>query len=206
MYRILLLTLTLVIAVSFHIVGQEFPSEMFHEGKVILQSGDTVKGKTKYDMQNDMVQVVSGSVVHTLTARKILYFTIFDQTVNMHRTFYSIPYNIHDDYRVPMLFEVLYEGELSLLAREAIVQETVPQYSNLYRSSVNMTRTRLAYEYFFLDKKGNFTKYNEKKKSELYSIMHRREPQIKQYIKKNNLKTDLRRDLVRITAYYNAIL
>jgi len=194
-----------LLAASVNLFGQEFPSEIFHEGKVILQSGDTIKGKTKYDMQNDMVQVISGNVVHTLTSRKVLFFTIFDETVDMHRTFYSLPYNVQSDYRVHMLFEVLYEGELSLLAREAIVQETVPQYSNLYRSSMNMTRTKLSYEYFYLDKKGVFKKYN-KKRNELLTIMHRKSPQIKQYIKKNNLKVDLRRDLVRITAYYNAIL
>ena len=68
-----------------------------------------------------------------------------------------------------------------------------------------MTRTRLAYEYYFIDKKGTFTKYNTKK-NELYTIMRKKSQQIKQYVKKNNLKTDLRRDLVRITAYYNAIL
>jgi hypothetical protein len=40
----------------------------------------------------------------------------------------------------------------------------------------------------------------------LYDIMSRKEPQIKNYIKKNKLKTDSRRDLVRITAYYNALI
>jgi hypothetical protein len=48
-------------------------------------------------------------------------------------------------------------------------------------------------------------KYNNKK-PELYELMKRKEPQIKSYIKKNKLKTDSRRDLVRITAYYNALL
>jgi hypothetical protein len=68
-----------------------------------------------------------------------------------------------------------------------------------------MTRTKLAYEFYFLDQKGNFVKYNTKK-PELYELMSRKEPQIKNYIKKNKLKTDSRRDLVRITAYYNALL
>ena len=163
-------------------LAQEFPSEIFHEGKAILISGDTIKGKVKYDMLNDMVQVISKGVVHTLTARKLLYFIIFDETVDMYRTFYAIPYNIQPNYKVPRLFEVLYEGQLSLLAREIIVQETVPQYSSLYRSSINMTRTKLAYEFYYLDKKGGFVKYN-KKKSELYTIMSKRSHQIKQYIK-----------------------
>jgi hypothetical protein len=185
--------------------AQDFPSEIFHEGKVVLNSEDTISGKIKYDLPNDLIEVIAGNVVHTLTARKILNFTIFDKTVDMFRTFYSVPYNWELNYKVAMLFEVLYEGRLSLLARESIVQETVPQYSYYYRSPYNLSRPRLSYEYFFLDRKGNFVKYNLKK-AELLNIMDAREPQIKQYIKKNRLKVDSRRDLIRIVTYYNSLL
>jgi hypothetical protein len=188
-----------------YVSGQDFPSEMIHEGKAVLVNGDTLKGKIKYDFENDLIQIVIGGTIQTFSARKILYFNIYDQSVEMFRSFYSIPYEIQPNYEIPLIFEVLYEGQLSLLAREKIVTETVPQYSYAYRSSVNMTRTRLTYEFFFLDQKGNFMKY-DLKKPQLYELMIRKEPQIKSYIKKNKLKTDSRRDLVRITAYYNALI
>ncbi len=203
MIRLLATFLLLIFSVfSF---SQQSPSELLHEGELVLLNEDTLKGKIKYDFENDLVQMVINGTVQTYSARKILYFRIFDETVDMYRTFYSIPYEVQPNYETPLLFEVLYEGKLTLLARETLVTETVPQYSHLYRSSVNMSRTRLAYEYYFIDQKGNFTLYNMKK-NELYDIMHRKEPQVKQYIKKNRLKTDLRRDLVRITAYYNALV
>jgi hypothetical protein len=185
--------------------GQEFPSELLHEGELVLLSGDTLKGQIKYNLENDLIQIVINETVQTYSARKILYFSIYDKTVDMYRNFYSIPFEVQPNYKIPILFEVLYEGKLSLLAREAIVTETVPQYSYMYRSSVNMTRTKLDYEYYFLDEGGRFTKYNNKK-FELYEAMKRKEPQIKQYIKKNKLKVDSRRDLVRIVAYYNALI
>lgn len=185
--------------------AQDFPSELLHEGKVTLLNGDTLSGKIKYDLENDLIQIVYKGTIQTYSARKLLYFTIFDESVDMFRTFYSIPYEIEPNYERPLLFEVLFEGQLSLLAREQIITETVPQYSYAYRSSFNMTRTKLAYEFYFLDQKGNFIKY-ELKKPQLYELMSRKEPQIKNYIKKNKLKTDSRRDLVRITAYYNALL
>jgi len=187
------------------VIAQDFPSDLLHEGKVVLINEDTLKGKIKYDFENDLIQIVVNGTIQTFGARKILYFSIYDESVEMFRTFYAIPYAVQTNYEIPILFEVLYEGTLSLLAREEIVTETVPQYSYTYRSSMNMTRTRLSYEYFFLDQKGIFEKY-EMKKQQLYSLMKRKEPQIKQYIKKNKLKTDSRRDLVRITAYYNALL
>jgi len=185
--------------------AQDFPSELLHEGKVTLANGDTLSGKIKYDLENDLIQIVYKGTIQTYSARKLMYFTIYDNTVDMFRTFYSIPYEIQPNYERPLLFEVLFEGKLSLLAREKIVTETVPQYSYTYRSSINMTRTKLEYEFFFLDQKGTFVKY-DLKKPQLYEIMSRKEPQIKSYIKKNKLKTDSRRDLVRITAYYNALL
>ncbi len=197
-----ILFLSTIISAS---VAQDFPSELLHEGKVTLANGDTLSGNIKYDMENDLIQIVYKGTIQTYSARKLMYFTIYDNTVDMYRTFYSIPYEIQPNYERPLLFEVLYEGKLSLLAREKIVTETVPQYSYAYRSSVNMTRTKLDYEFFFLDQKGNFLKYDLKKPM-LFDIMSRKEPQIKNYIKKNKLKTDSRRDLVRITAYYNALI
>jgi hypothetical protein len=200
----ILIFLTLFFA-SLKGFGQEFPSELLHDGELVLLNGDTLKGQIKYNLENDLIQLVINETVQTYSARKILYFSIYDKTVDMFRNFYSIPFEVQPNYKIPILFEVLYEGKLSLLAREAIVTETVPQYSYMYRSSVNMTRTKLDYEYYFLDEKGRFTKFNNKK-FELYEAMKRKEPQIKQYIKKNKLKVDSRRDLVRIVAYYNALV
>lgn len=185
--------------------AQDFPSQVMHEGKVVLINGDTLKGKLKYDFENDLIQIILNGTIQTFSSRKIHFFQIFDETVEMYRNFYSIPYEVQPNYEIPLIFEVLYEGQLSLLAREQIITETVPQYSYAYRSSVNMTRTRLSYDFYFLDQKGNFAKY-DLKKPQLFELMSRKEPQIKSYIKKNKLKTDSRRDLVRITAYYNALL
>ncbi len=187
---------------------------MFHDGKVVLTSGDTISGKIKYDLSNDLIEMIVDNVVRTYTARKIVKFTIFDKTVNMYRTFYSIPYNREPNYKVPMLFEVLYEGKLTLLARESVTQRTVPNYNSYYYpgaymmpgySPYNYTRNLLTYDYYFLDNKGNFTQYFMKK-GQLLDIMDNRGPQIKQYIKKNHLKTDSRGDLVRITAFYNSLI
>jgi hypothetical protein len=44
------------------------------------------------------------------------------------------------------------------------------------------------------------------KKNELFTFFGKREKDIKQYFRKNKLKHDRMRDLVRVTAYYNALL
>ena len=184
------------------------------EGKVVLTNEDTIKGEVKYDLENDVVQVNVNNVLKTYSARKLLYFEIFDKTINSYRYFYSIPYQVQPNYKVPILFEVLYQGKLSLLCREEIVTESMPNpnynpyyYSPYYNPMYGSggTRTRLAYKFYFLDDKGNITDYSMKK-NDLLSMFDGKQKEIKQYMKKNNLKHDQMRDLVRITAYYNALI
>jgi len=196
--------------------AQDFPSEMWHNGKIVLLSEDTIVGKIKYDFQNNVIQINLGNVIQTYSARKIHYFEIYDETIESYRHFYALPYNVQANYQVPLIFEVLYEGELSLLCREEIVTESVPQYNSYPYSNYgsygpygnspyNQSRNRLNYKYYFLDKRNGIKNYNMKK-NELLSFYKKYQQQVKKYMKKHNLKHDRMRDLVRLTAYYNALL
>lgn len=200
--------LILLLLSSSQILAQYFPSEVWHDGKLTLLSGDEVKGKIKYSLEADLVQVNVENTIQTYSARKILFFEIFDETTSRYRQFYALPYDIRPSYKVPMLFEVLYENTVTLLCREAVVQENVPQYSYYsyyYYGNRFATRYRLNYEYFFLDKKGGMVKYNQKK-DDLYRILHDNTNALEKYIKENKLKHDRQRDLIRITAYYNSLI
>jgi len=204
--------LLLLLKVGITANAQDFPSEIWHPGKLVLLSEDTVVGKIKYDLQNDVVQINVRNVLQTYSARKLLYFEIFDETIDSHRHFYSLPYEVQKNYEIPLLFEVLYEGQLSLLCREEVVTESVPQYNSYpynsyYRNTPysNQQRARLSYQYYFLDEQSGVQNYHLKK-NELMTFFKKHPKEVKQYIKKNNLKHDRMRDLVRVTAYYNALL
>lgn len=200
----LLLIMAFFVLPFSSIAQSEFPSELWHEGKLVLLSGDVLRGKIKYNLDNDAVQININSRINTYSARKILYFEIFDETVDRYRQFYALPYRIRPNYKVPLLFEVLYENTLTLLCREAIIQENIPQF-NYYYGSRYSTRLRLVYEYYFLDKDGEIVKYTQKKE-DLYTIFTKNQDELEKYIKKNSLRYDRQRDLVRITAYYNSLL
>lgn len=205
------IVLLFLIQFSSLVCAQDFPSELWHTGKLVLISEDTIVGKIKYDLQNDAVQINIRNVLQTYSARKILYFEIFDETIDSYRHFYALPYQVQKNYEIPLIFEVLYEGHLSLLVREEIVTESVPNYNSYpysyYGNSPysNQKRARLNYKYYFLDERGGIQNYNLKK-NELMTFFKKHHQQVKQYIKKNNLKHDRMRDLVRLTAYYNALL
>ncbi|WP_421895732.1 hypothetical protein [Marinoscillum sp.] len=189
-------------AAGFVSHAQEFSSEVWHDGYLITTEDDTVRGLIKYDMEANIVQLIKGNVVKTFSSHKVFYFEIYDKIVDNYRQFYSIPYNVNYNYEIPIIFEVLYEGPLSLLSREAIVQESVSNSSAYWGGS--FVKDKVHYTFYFLHKDGKIDLYMGKK-SDLMNIMSKHSSEVKSFIKKNRLKTDELRDLIRITAFYNAI-
>lgn len=200
----LFLVLNLIFLSQFHLLAQNFPSEIWHDGTLVTIEDDTLQGDIKYNIEADLIQVrAKNGVISAFSSRKILYFEIFDSTIDNYRLFYSLPYALKTSYQVPVLFEVLHEGRLSLLGREKIVQDFNP-YHGMYGRAFYGERYRLDYDYYFLAENGKIQRYNLKKR-ELLRIMGRRSSEIKLYAKKNRLKYDRLADLVRITSYYNAL-
>lgn len=182
--------------------AQEFSSELWHDGYLVSTDQDSIYGSIKYDMETNIVQVQQGNVVKTFSSHKLFYFEIYDKLLENYRQFYSIPYNVNYNYKIPILFEVLYEGPLSLLAREEIVQETVSNSSAYWGSTY--IRDVVSYTFYFLDKEGNIDVFTGKR-NDLLQIMRKHQHDVKSFVKKNRLKTDEVPDLIRITAFYNSL-
>lgn len=182
----------------------QFPSEVWHEGKIVLLQGDTLQGWVKYDLETDIIQfTVDERTIQTYTARKLLHFEIFDKLSGRYRQFYVLPYAIQNDFEAPIFFELIYEGRhLTLLSREAIEYQ-VTNYP--YSIAGSYTRLVLVYTHFFLTDEGKIVKYSGKKKDLYNGVMNKRGQEIKKYIKKNKFKTDKQADLLKITVYYNSL-
>lgn len=192
-----------VLFISFTVgYGQEFSSDLFHEGFLVTTKKDTLRGALKYDMQQNIVHMIDQGKIKTYSSQKIFYFEIFDITVDNYRQFYAMPYKVGMSYKIPILFELQYEGPLSLLTREAIIQETVPSTGTYWGGGY--TQLRLVYSYFFVNKKGEITLFTGRKK-ELMELMKDKSKYLKEYIKEYKLQVDEIQDLIRITAFYNSI-
>jgi hypothetical protein len=199
---VLLIALLLFSKVSF---SQTFPSDIWYEGKVYLDSVQELKGHVKYDFTNDLIQVNSDNLIKTFSARKINYFEVIDPQSHRLRVFYSIPYFRVSDYKVPMLFEAVQEGKtLSLLSREYITTESVPQYDFYTHRNYYFNRTVLAYNYYFLFKDGKIRQYHLNR-TELLDLLKDKSNEIKKFMKENRLKHDKREDLIEIVNYYNSL-
>lgn len=194
-----------LLLLSFAFVGyaQEFSSEVFHKGYLITSEGDTVRGKIKYDLEANIVSMVERGKIKTFSSHKVFYFEINDEILNTFRQFYSLPYAVNYGYEIPILFELLYEGPLSLLTREALVQQS-QNAGSPYWGGATYPRTVVQYSFYFLNTKGEITYFSGKKK-DLFAILYKKESEVKKYVKDNRLDTDDIRDLIRIAAFYNSI-
>jgi hypothetical protein len=193
--------ITFLILVSLSVKAQRFPSEFWHEGKIILDSGDTLKGLVKYDLQNDLLQFQSNRKNETYTSRKVLVFEIFDATSKQYRQFYSLPYASTGQYKAPVFFELLEEGKITLLCREAVESRS---YNNPYYYYGSYTRLVLVYKYFLLEENGEIREFNEKKNDWL-SLMGNKGEEVQKYAKTNRLSFDDKNELSKIVAYYNSL-
>lgn len=185
---------------SISAFGQTFSFEYWHNGTVILEGNDTLRGSVRYDMRTDIVEFQKGGRVEPLTARKVVYFEIFDALTHEYRRFFSLPYSNNGSYKAPMFFELLSEGKMTLLSRETLEYRTYSSFS--YYG--NYTRLELVYRYYLLHDSGDIREFQGKKNDWIYE-MGNQGTVVQKYVKANKLNFDKRKDLVKIVEYYNSL-
>lgn len=191
----------LLLVSSGAIQAQEFAFEYWHDGKVVLENGDTLKGSTKYDMQTDLVQIQVNNRIETYTARKVLFLEIFDKTIKRYRRMYSLPYTTSGQYRAPVFFELLEEGKITLLCREAVEYRT---FSTSFYYYNNYSRLVIVYKYFLLKEDGTIEPFIGNK-NDWVNLMNDRREEVQKFARTNRLDFSEKYHLKRIIAYYNSL-
>ncbi|MBS1559188.1 MAG: hypothetical protein JST69_10740 [Bacteroidetes bacterium] len=180
--------------------AQTFPFDLWHDGKLVLDTGDTLRGSIKYNLQ-DLLQVRHHNRLESFSARKILYFEIFDQYYKRYRQFYSLPYSATSGYKTPTLFELLTEGKITVLSREKIEYRSYSYSPFFYGGYVN--RMVLVNTYFLLKETGNIEPFPGKK-NDWYELMQSRENEVRQFTRNNRLDWERKYDIKQIIDYYNS--
>lgn len=182
-------------------MAQEWPFELWHEGKIVLEEGDTLKGLVKYDQQQDLVQyAIKNQPASIYTARKVIFFEIFDNTIHRYRKFFTLPFNTAGQYKAPVFFELLAEGKMTLLSREYLEYKSTssPTYIGSYSRQVLMNR------YYFLKEDGTIEEFIGKK-NDLINLMGKKGSEVNKYIKTNRLRYERKDDMARIVIFYNSL-
>lgn len=185
---------------TLSVSAQKFASELWHTGKLVLDTGDTLRGTLKYDLQSDILQIQIDKRLESYTARKALFFEIFDETVKRYRNFYSLPYAQAGMYKAPVFFELLQEGKLTVLCRESIEYRTTtsPYYYGSFSRLVLITK-------YFILKENGFIEEFKGKKNDWYDLMRSKMDEVEKYAKANKLSLDDKYELSRVIEYYNSL-
>lgn len=178
-----------------------WPSELWHDGKIVLIDGDTLKGLVKYDFQQNLVQyVVDNKKAEVYTSRKVLFFEIFDETVHKYRKFFVLPYSNASNYKSPVFFELLEEGDITLLSRDLLEYKTYN--SGFYGGSY--TQLMETYHYYLLKPDGTIVDFKGNR-NDLISMMGDKGKMVERYIRANRLDFDDKYDVAKMVAYYNSL-
>lgn len=187
----------------------QFPSQIWHQGRIYGLDGQIYEGLVKYDLENNWVQLKT-ETISTFPASNVSHFEIQKETTDGQRSFYSLPYSPTGEMGTPVFFEVLTEGHaIALLCREYI--ETT--YRDTGTKGVvgmmpsngpkTIRNKRVAFNYYFF-KDNDIQKYSLKKK-DLFGFLPDHQNDISHFMRKNNLRHDQRADLLQITSYYNEL-
>lgn len=186
------------------IEGNSYYSEAWQKGSLIFKSGYTINNyPLRYDIGNFALEIKADESVKFCPIDVLEGFEWFDLTKNKSVEFISCDnFNIEGYDRLSGMFEILSEGDLTLLSLSAtIIKE--PNYLPTVAIG-NQNKQIIKKEKFFL---GNGVEAiaidpNLKKSLNLFGD-HAEE--IKEYAKKEGLKSRKREDLIRMVDYYNSL-
>mgnify|MGYP005814704359 CR=1 FL=1 len=185
-------------------------------GSVTLNNGSVLNGKIKYDLDADVILLIENgsSKVSTLSANQFQSFFIDSASGKGVRKFYAVPVVNQTGYRRPMIFELIQEGEKSLIAREYIARRTRTTSRSSFRMSIydpfydpfNTTYSfrYLAYNLWLIDENAELSEIGNSR-NEVLRAFGDHLTELKKYIKKEKLRMDKLEDLTKLVIYYNEL-
>lgn len=192
------------------ICAQYMAEENWHQGKVLLDTGDSLIGNIKFNLKEELLLVNSVQGLQTLSSRRVAMFSFFDIKEKRDRQFYTFEYPKVNNYKTPCFFEVIYHGEkISLIGREVLTYTTIntrPQFGGMYGQPMGMPQTiaSVKMEMYFLYNSGKVKAFGGSK-NDVYTLLPDAQAQMKAYIKQNKPNLERPNDVVKTLVYYNEI-
>jgi len=174
--------------------------EDWNPGYLVTQDEDTLYGPVSILYQTDLVQINDENRLKTFGANQIRVVFIRDKNNNSNER-YIYPFPYHPQRFFEMLFSGIY---LSLLCREILVTETVPQYDNFTFRTYYSTRTRLQKEFYLMFPGKNVRLAGNSKKA-IFMQLADKKNEMKKFMTEKNLDPEVQEDLNKIVVEYNRL-
>jgi hypothetical protein len=180
--------------------------EDWNPGFLVTNEEDTLFGPLSLLYQNDLVQINDENRLKTYGANQVSMVFIRDRQNNSNeRYIYPFPYHPYSDFKPQRFFEMLFSGiHLSLLCREILITETVPQYDNFTFRTYYSTRNRLQKEFFLMFPGKKVRMVNGSRKDLLMQLSDKK-TELKKFMSEKNLSPDNQEDLNNIVVEYNRL-
>lgn len=192
--------LLFVLQLSF---SQRFSSDYWHDGTLYLKRGDSLKVPLRYDLANSVVYTKKDDKVKTWSTPQIDYFKFTDARTKQDRFFKALEVEKEDGFKIPVLFELVYQGKYSLLRRELVLTQSVG-----YNPSVGVyipVNARVeSFNHYALSPKGTIKWFEPTRKS-MTQLFSKRQELVKNYIKENKIKFRTTEDIIKVFKFYNSL-
>jgi hypothetical protein len=194
-------------------LSQNFPQDSWYPGKVTLETGEEKQGVIKYDLDANLIQLEWENKIETYHASQFSTFSIYMKEEDLYRDFYVLPHANKSGYKRPTIFELIVEGEMSLLAREYIATRNMnanngfmgsPWGGGINPYAPNMTQRFLAFKLFLVDNQARVRALTTNRK-EVIAAFGEHQKEIKRYIKSQKLKTESLVDMAQLVNYFNKL-
>lgn len=178
--------------------GRSFvAATVWNRGRILLSDSSVLEGLVSYDIRKDVVQIELRDTVRIFAANQIWNFEIYKNIprVSQERTdikilktkFYSLPYEGKNGYARPKLFELVVNGNTSLLRRW--VHGTAYYDRKLY----------------LINPEGKITQIKKRRGSVIKGFDGKHE-ELKKTAKRGNLDMYDLRDVISLVEEYNRLV
>ncbi len=196
----------LLVVLTTSAFAQEFSQNYWHNGEVHLKDtgSEPLVGKIQYNLETDQIQLTQGrNRVKSFHASQLSYVKFKDRLEGTTRHFFALPIRDAQGYTRIQLFELLIEGEVSLLSREKIVRR-VQQVYDPYRPFSNTISTQVLEEtYYLADATGEIREVGTRKGNLAWQAFPDMQDTMKSYYENERINVAYRDDMYKMVTYYN---
>ena len=170
-------------------------------GSVTLENQQVVSGDVSYDLKFNAVQVRQNGIVHTYTAEKVAHFDLYDQIKHRDRHYVAIDHRLDEGYQRKTFFEVLTEGNLTILRKTKYVRK--PRVTEDFRAPHIYLNAVCKHTYYAFSE-GQFFKIDNFK-TQILPLMSQYEDMVNDYIRECRLKLRKVHEQMRVVHLYNQL-
>ncbi|WP_137757478.1 hypothetical protein [Pontibacter sp. SGAir0037] len=195
--------------------GQHFNDMFVQEwanGKVTLSTGESIDGAIAYHRTEEVIRVIKedGSV-SSYSPVSVDSFVAADSRSGRYNVFQTIDWNqgrVRSDFKKPVFFEVLHNGNYSLIARSTYIR--LKDYNKVLSGSSFVRRyddwvEEVKMSYYVQKPDGEIIELR-KLQRDLFKLMGGKKNEVKTFIKEKHLDINMPHELSIIIGYFNSLI